>query len=406
MDAAEALDFAFLEGLKVRGRAAREAARVALAVHASRTGNAAPFLARDPRLACDAVERLRAQGRSELALRVSLWAATGGAQDARAPEGPFSATVAAFEEARSWAEAGGEASPAWIRGVPREAPLRDVFAERLQTLGHAKGEAGRPFAAAALETLLAEAPRPGAYPMILEAAANAVSLRVVERTLEGLSGLGQARSGRGARDPLDRLREALEVEQERAEGVALTAIVESRTASADAASAVLLGHLGAAAQRQGLKGEAARAIAAGKRALEGAARVPRASLAALLFIERGLDNQAAADPLSMPAETRPSATEIVEGACEAVRALGSAKTAVDAMRLFDPEDVTVAASEKDAAQLLKELVREGAQAAVGPGEVEALEALLARIRRIGLRLPWEVYLRARIADGAAAVAAR
>ncbi len=406
MDAAEALDVAFSEGLKVRGRAAREAARVALAVHASRTRDAAPFLARDARLADDAIERLGAEGRADLALQVSLWAQTGGAGQRGRPEGPTADTVVTFEKACRWAEAGGGESPAWIRGVPREAPLREVLAQRLQLLGEAQGESGGPFAAAALESLLADAPRPSAYPMILEAAARAGSLRVVDRTLEGLGILGPARAGQGARDPLHRLLEALEVEKERAEGVPLPAILEARAARADTGSAVLIAHLAARAHREGHPEDAERALAAAKRRLEGAARVPRASLAALLFIQRGLGNEAAADPLSMPAETRPSAAEIVEGACEAVRALGSARSAVDAMRLFDPEDATVAASEKDAAQLLKELVREGAQASVKQGEVEALKALLVRVRRIGLRLPWEVFLRALIADGAVAVAAR
>lgn len=406
MDAGAALDVAFSDGLKVRGRSAREAARVALAVHASRTVRALPFLGRDGPLAEEAAAALESEGRGDLALQVALWAVDGERSPGWLKVGPFAETIEGFARAQAWAEAGGEAGPAWIRDVPREAPLREVFAERLVTLGEARGEAGGPFAAAALEALLAEAPRPIAYPMILRAGARARSARVVERTLEGLALIGPGRSAQGPRDPLQRLRGALEVERERAKGATLPQILEPRAARGDPNSAVLLAHLAARAHAEGHKAEGKRALAAAKRTLEGAGRVPRAPLAALLFIERGMGNDAAADPLGLPAESRASAAELVEGACEAVRALGSAKSALEAMRLFDPEDATVAASEKDAAQLLKELVREAAQAAVKPGEVEALEALLARVRRIGLRLPWEVFLRALIADAAAAVAAR
>ena len=406
MDARGALDAAFGDGLKVRGRAAREAARVALAVHASRTANALPFLERDGRLAEDAAAAMEGERRPDLALQVGLWAAGGERSPVWLKASPLAETVAGFAKATAWAFGGGEGSPSWIRDVPGGAAEREVFADRLLTLAEASGEGGGGFAAAALEALLAEAPRPSAYPTILRAAALAGSLRVVERTLEGLSQIGPGTSAQGARDPLSRLREALEVERKGAQGVPVTKILEERVERVDASSAVLLTHLAARAHAEGHKAEAERALAAAKGAVEAAHPVPRAALAALLFVERGLGRAGAADPLAWAAEARPSAVEIVEGACEACRALGSAKPAVDAMRLFDPEDATVSASEKDAAQLLKELVREGAQAAVGQGEVEEMKALLARVRRIGLRLPWEVFLRALIVDGASALAAR
>jgi len=406
MDARAALDVAFSDGLKVRGRGAREAARVALAVHASRTVDPAPFLLRDPSLAADAIEALGDEGRRDLALQVALWAATGGAEHAVPRDGAFADAVGGFERARRWAEEGGEASPLWIRDVPREATLREAFAHRLALLGQAGGEGGGPLAAAALETLLSESPRPSTFSTILRAAALAASARVVERTLEGLSLIGPGPLAQGPRDPLQRLRDALEVERERAKGALIVDVLASRAARADASNAMLVAHLAARAHSEGHKAQSERALSAARRALEGGGRAPRAPLAALMFVEQGLGVSGAADPLGLPAESRPSAAELVEGACEACRALRSAKPAVVTMRLFDPEDATVAASEKDAAHLLKELVREGAQAAVEPCELESLQALLARVRRIGLRLPWEVFLRALIADGAAAVAAR
>lgn len=405
MDAGAALEVAFKDGLKVRGLAAQQAARVALALHASRGLVARAFLDRDSALARDAVAALGSARRPELALQVALWAAGDGESPAWLKGSALEGPVAGFAKAKAWAENGAQAPPQWISQVPREAPLREVFAGRLMGVAQGAGTSGAPFACAALEALLAEAPRPTSYGLILAAAALADSGKVVDRTLEGLAAFGSQRSTQSARDPLERLREALEVERERAQGATLAKILDSRANAGDPRGAVLLAHLAARAHAEGHTLESQRALTAARGSLERGGRVPRAPLAALLFIERGLGRQAG-DPLSLEAEARPSAAELVEGACEAIRALQSAKTAVETMRLFDPEDATVAASEKEAAHFLKELVREGSQAAVRPAEAEALKVLAARVRRIGLRLPWEIFLRALIADGAAALAAR
>src|SRR5882672_5262801 len=133
----EAVEFAFREGLAVRGRETREAALVSLALHASRTVDPSPFLTRDPQLAARAAGALATEKREDLALQVLFWESdgrpAGGESDLPRP-------LRAYGQAKAWASGGGGLDNlAWIRDVPRDLALREVLARRLLLRAEAGG---------------------------------------------------------------------------------------------------------------------------------------------------------------------------------------------------------------------------------------------------------------------------
>jgi hypothetical protein len=403
MDKATALAFAFSAGLKVRTQPAINAATTALAIHASRTVDGAPFFVRDKQLAGRAVAVLAADGRLDLALQVSLWAQDAGATAQGADAGGLARSLQAHATAKAWAQEGeGAAGPMWIRDVPRGPGEREVLAERLLLLAQASGR--RRLAEAALEAALADLAHPASFTTILHAAAFAQSKSAFARTLEGLGTPHPA--ARGAAGQLDRLRIAISLEAERAGGAAPVDLLVRFAAKAGPGEGAVLAHLAAAAHRDGEKERALAALASARAAATAAGGAAREGLVAVLLVERALGEPSAPDPVTLPGHLRPSPTQLAAGACEAARALESGGPVLSAMRLFDPEDVGTAPSDAPSAQLVKELVREGSQAASNSGDLESLRLIYGRVRRFGLRPAWEIYMRARVADACAQLAAR
>jgi len=402
MDAGAALNFAFSAGLKVRGKPALDAASVALAIHASRTVDGRPFFARDKQLAARAVKVLEDDGRAELALQVGTWALDAGVRVEGASSSGLSRALAAHEAAKAWADGGASAgAPLWIRDVPRAPAEREVIAARLLLLAQATG--GRRTAEAALEAALADLAHPASFSTILRAAAFAQSKGAVARTLEGLGTPHPATRGAGAQ--LERLQAAIAFEGDRLAGASGVELLERLMEEPRPREPALLAHLAASAHREGEKGKARVALAASRAlAMEGGGE-PRDGLAAVLFVERGLGEGGAPDPLGLPARILASPAQLTAAACEAARALGSAAPAIAAMRLFDPEDVATAPSGAESGRLVKELVREGSEAAAAAGDLESLRLIYARVRGMGLKVSWEIYMRARIADACAHLAA-
>lgn len=399
------MDAAFAAAADVRGRDAKDAARVSLALHASRTVDSALFLERDPALARDGAKALKAAGRRDLALRVELWAADS-AENAKA-----SGAVAAYLRGKQWAAGGAErAGLGWIRDVPRDAAFRAVISERLLLHAESNGDEGRAFAIACLEAELAELPAPDAFSRILRAAALAKSAEVVRRTQEGV-GMG-ARGGSSEEALLDgeRLAVALEVERQRAEGRTLVQVGDGLGGDPKRWSvpvrAYLLAHL------------------AGRLAVEGEVEQARAMLDALMHAEearrgpaRAALSAAVALSLALRPEEVPSlyyhehggrfeAPELAFGGAAASRALMAADPALTALALmFHPEDHLATVAQASAAPLAAMLVREGMRGAeienFGPAAGEAL----ASVRKLGTRPAWEAYMRGLIVDGAAHTAA-
>jgi hypothetical protein len=403
MDKAAALNFAFSAGLKVRSKPAIDAATIALAIHASRTVDASPFFARDKQLAARAVEVLAADGRAELALQVALWALDAGVRVEGPAAGGLSRSLLAHAAAKAWAQAGGAGgAPMWIRDVPRGPAEREVLAQRLLVLAQATGK--RPLAVAALEAALADLAHPASFSTVLHAAAFAQSRPAFARTLEGLGTPHPA--AQGADGHLDRLRTAISLEAERVHGAKVVDLLEKLGAKAGPDDAAAIAHLAAAAHREGEAGKALAALAGARAAASAAGGAAREGLVAVLLVARGLGESAAPDPVTLPAALRPSPAQLAAGACEAARALQSGGPVLSAMRLFDPEDVGTAPSDAASALLVKEMVREGSQAASNSGDLETLRSIYARVRRFGLRPAWEIFMRARIADASARLAAR
>jgi hypothetical protein len=389
----------------VRGKDAKAASRVSLALHASRTLDPSPFLAKDPDLAKVARKALEAAGRKDLALRVALWAADGGVAK---PEG--TGPVSAFLKARAWAAAGGpRAELGWIRDVPRDAPLRAMVAERLLLRAEGGGEHGSVLAAASLEAELADAVAFPAFPRILRAVAVARSAEVVARTQESV---GVGAHGGAWGDALadgERLAGALALESMRAGGRPLAECAKEVASHLSAKNAevdgVLVACLAGTVARTGDSATAAALAEAAATALAGAKSGQRMALATALFVRSALPGGATFDPMAKARRQEFTPAELAGGAAAASRALRSAGPALRALRLFDPEDHLAFVSKDAAAQLLTHIVREGADAASATSDLPALSEVLAIVRRVGLRPSWEIFLRALVADAAAHAAA-
>ena len=405
MKAEEAVAFAFEAAAGVRGKEAREAALVSLGLHASRTVSGRAFSDHDAKLGARALQALKEAKRSDLALRVALWEADGGR------EGRETAAVAAYVGARKWAATGASRTKlGWIRDVPQDAALRGVISDRLLLIAEAGGEQGPPFAAAALEAELADVPQAAAFERILNAAAAAHSGEVVARTQEGV-GIGASRgAGEDALASGERLAAALEVERRRAMGATAAEIAEDagrRLAKGSGAveGVVALAMCGALVAEGQAGAAAPLAAAAGERI--GATSAPPPAIAMALFVnhELGAGKGAAGPPVKKWREALAPAT-LAAGAAAASRATRSPGPALGALEIFGPDDHLALLSKDKAAPMMTALVQEGTHAAAARGDVAALSHLLDRVGQAGLRAPWEIYMRAIVADGAAEAAAR
>jgi hypothetical protein len=403
--ASDAVAFAFKAAEGVRGKDAKDAARVSLALHASRTVDPAPFFSKDGDLAKHARKALDAAGRKGLAMRVALWAA-----DARGGSAEGGAAVSAYTKARGWAAAGGaRVELGWIRDVPRDAPLRALIAERLLLQAEAAGDGGRLLAAAALEAELADAVAAPAFPLILRAVAVAKSSEVVARTQESV---GVGAHGGASAEALaegERLAGALALEGMRAGGRPLAACAEEVAAHLSPKNAqvdgVLVACLAGTVAREGDAARAAALAEAAVAALAGVKPAARVGLATALFVRSALPGGDAFDPMAKARREGVAPADLALGAAGAARALASPRPVLRALRIFDPEDHLALVSKDAAAQMLTGLVREGVDAAAASGDTAALEEILATVRRVGLRPSWEIFLRALVADAAAHAAA-
>lgn len=413
---AEAVEFAFREGLAVRTAAAREAALVSLGLHASRTVDPAAFLTRDPQLAARAAGALATEKREDLALQVLLWELDGrtsrGAADLPRP-------LRAYEMAKAWASGGGGLDNlAWIRDVPRDFALREVLAKRLLLRAEAGGPHRERMAAACMEAELAELPRVKSFPTLFRACVVARSLPVVDRALEGLGALDPADDKPSGQRLFALLRASLKLLRLELEGSTTAGIAQSYLSLLAPGAAPSLGvlapHVAAALARDGDVKAALAVLERAEEAVERSENPPRDAFAGIAYArgwlaavtDRAAPSSPEPDLLRLPSPRRPTAGEIAFGASEAARALRDPGPALHAMRLFDPEDLGGVLPERGSAPFVTELTRTAAQAASDQGNFAAVTALGEMLRRLRLSPGGDIYLRALIADAAVRIAAR
>jgi hypothetical protein len=415
MDSAQALEFAFKAGLKVRGEAARRTAQVSLAIHASRTADPRPAMERDPQLALRAVPLLAQDGRLDLALQLLLWAEDGPADSRASAPPPLEGALRAYRRAKAWAQGqGGAENIAWIRDVPRAVSLREAVAERLLLCAQADERHRTSFAQAALEAELAELPRAANFGTIFRANALALSTPTVERTLAGLGALDPSETSAEANVLFGRLRAALLIEKSEAEGRSLQEAGPLALQMADgdgvAAAGPLVLHLacamhragGTAGARQLLATMAARAVSP-----------PRSLVGALSFASTAFSGPWAIEETQrVPSErARMAPDDLAAAAIEASRALRMPQPVLEVLRFLDPEGVGFVMPWRERATLLRDLLKAGAWAAVEAGAHDealardGLVGLTASFRSSGVAGDWEIFLRALLADEAARFAA-
>jgi hypothetical protein len=401
MDAAAAIDEALLAGLKVRGDAHRQVASASLVMHASRTLDPEPFLARGEALVGPALDSFRKSGRQDLELRVALWLADAGRDVpvSERVEGPLSA----YRKARAWAAGqGGAENLLWIRDVPRDEATAQILFDRLFDHALAAGEDARGPAQAVLEAALADFARPAAYGLIFRATAVSESTEVVDRALAGLGTVHPAHDNAAGRRALDVLRKALSVERFEADRAALEVAVQARRD--DIIQGGLGPHLAAALGRKLLEDGARALLEDGKAAGGAAARVCAA------YVARQLDGpRAERDGITrklLASKEPPKASDIVAGACEAARAVRGAWPTVDAARALSGDSIGPLATAASRASFQRALFSVGGEAAAATGDRESVEQLARTLRGGGLAPSVETYLRATLADAAAAGAAR
>jgi hypothetical protein len=412
----EAIEFAFREGLAVRGREARQAALVSLGLHASRTVDPAPFLARDPDLATRAAGALATEKREDLALQVLLWELDGrGSQG----ESELPRPLRAYRMARAWASGGGDLDNlAWIRDVPRDLALREILARRLLLRAEAGGPHRERLAAACMEAELAELPRVKSFPTLFRACVVARSLPVVDRALEGLGALDPADDKPAGQRLFAQLRASLKLLRLEIEGSTAATLAQAyRSMLAPGAApslGVIASHVAAALARGGDLSAALALLERADEAIERSETPLRDAFASLAYVRgwlrasSGGSTAAAPEPdlLRLPSERRPTAGEIAFGAAEAARALRTTGPALHALRLFDPEDLGGVLPERGSAPFVTELTRTASQVASDEGDFPSVKALGEMLRRLRMSPGGDVYLRAFIADAAARIAAR
>jgi hypothetical protein len=410
MDAQRAVEFAFTAGLKVRGKPAAQTARVSLAIHATRTPDGRPILACDAALASRAIPALVDEKRLDHALRVALWADDAdAAPTAQLPQALVNA-LSAYRQAKAWGQGrGGPENLLWIREVPRDFALRSAIGHRLLLRAKADPALRSGLASACVEAELAELPRVAAFSTIFRAATLAGDPKVIARTLAGLGVLDPADDTPQGRDHFATLRSALVLARLEAEGrpieEAAAVVGELLHGDAFASGGLLALHLAATLHRQGRTQAAVELLAATRAEAQTQKVAPRSVLAGLSFVEQATAVGGARGPPPVVADLRAWPVHLAAGATQACAALADPAPALAALQVLDPDSVGIVIPWRDRASLVRDLVGAGAWAAAEAKSLEALRAIADRVRRMGLAVGWEIFLRAMVADEAARLAA-
>lgn len=403
MDTGKAFDHAFAAGLKVRDEAARQVASASLVMHASRTLDAEPFLARGESLVAPAVESFQKTGRTDLELRVALWLADAGRKAEVSPA--VDQARDGYRKARAWARGGGGVENlAWIRQVPSDGALAAIVGERLLDHALAAGDDARGPAEAVLEAALADFPRAAAYGRIFRAVALTGAPEAADRTLDGLGAAHPADDTPEGRRLLGELRAAVAVERFELSRAALEVAVQERRD--DIVHASFAPHVAAALHRKLLDTDARALLEEARAAGAGGA----AGRVAAAFVERqlaGARGPRDGTARSLLASTAPPAADaLVAGACEAARAVRDAWPAVDVAVALTGDGLGPISSAATRAAFQKELFLVGGEAAAATGDREAVAAMARTLRTGGLAPGVQTFLRATLADAAAGAAAR
>lgn len=414
MDAAGALEYAIAHGVKVRGDAARAVTGASLVLHASRTLDPRPFLERAPKLPAAALAAFKLDSRDDLALRVHLWLIDAASNDG----GPPPDAAKAYEQAREWAQGkGGVANLAWIRGIPRDEVGRQIVAERL--LDHATAaKPHSPLAAqAAVEAMLADFPRRASYSTLFRAAVLAGTPDVFERTQSGLGVVHPKDDTPDGRAMLGQLRAALDLAKMGADGIPIEEATQRHMADLTReralSTAPLSAHLAAALLRAGKKELAVTLMDTSQKIAAGLPRPLRSVAVASAYVRRSAEGNTrskllgvGAPLLSLPRGESAGAVDLIEGASEATRALRDPWPAVDAAQSVGGESMGPMVAARTRGALFKRLIETAGAAAAATGDLEAVRAMARVLSITGLPVLSETYLRAHVADAAAAVAAR